>query len=688
MPRPTKRKSQDCFEQALPAAPSPAPPDWWLTPPKDAEGMLYILSARAGQLRAPTAEGKILRELLEQVEKIYESTRDEIKRQYPLAFFKPSYEQSLLLNAWIWGIDFVVCFAANRIGKTASLGVVNPCLWIFPNNPDWEMFSPKLTPSPADLGQTFIENPQELQACNFYKDLQGRPVQILPRPSLSALDLIRFTLKTHPHLAGDPAKSHLDIDSGNAEKFTALRGLIPSAFASAWPRPAIEESGTIWLGAPDNDFHRNIILKEWKKWIPKRCIIKWSESELFFDLSTREGTNPTPTEWRFVCKSYESEDTKWSGSAVYGIILTEGLPPEILNEVKQRIKEHGFGSWDYTPYEARNVGSKTALAFRVFKGEEQLPLRAHIFTRFSARNAPAHILPTTKRDDLIRMWDGKKEGDARLDGIFYSTSPQILSRLDRAFHCLDWSFARLQEEFPSGQIYRGLDPGYDHPSVCCWGYLVPGNVWFIYRYYVERQKTISDRCRDIIRLSNNEQKRQRFGPGPQDFNLIETHPHHNSECPVLTAADYHMFKADENTGQAYSLNYIKEGLVVTESTHMRPEDRAVEIDNKLDRSKYHIHPLTKRAPGAKIFFLINGEGVAAALGKMEALFWDRLASGPNKGEAKDKVPTHKDDELDATCYLVCGPYVWTNYQPRPLNRYLDEEDLASANANSNLQACN
>lgn len=654
--------------------PREEPEAWWHNPPKTMEKMLHVLSIRATQLNKPTEEGVALRALLQIVDVAYEATQQEIQAQYPIAFVKPSYEQSLLLNAWIWGIDFVVCFSANRIGKTAGL-VINGTLWMLPNDPSWEMFSARFLPNPeGKKGSLTVPNPDA--DARFYRDDYGRPVQILPRPDITTLDSIRFALKLHPELMGDPTKSHLEPE--NAEKFARLQELCPEAFTPAWPAPPIQESGTIWLGAPDNDFHRDILLKEWKRWLPVSAITKWSDSELYFEITSESSVNPCPTTFRIVCKSYESEDTKWSGSAVHGIILTEGLQSDILNEVKQRIKVNGFGSWDYTPYEARNTGGKTALAFKVFKGQEQLPLRAYIFTRFSARKAPAHILPTAKKDDLIRMWDGKKEGDARLDGIFYSSSPLILSRLDRAFHCLNWSKDELFDRYPNGQIYRGFDPGYDHPSVCCWGYLVPGNIWFIYRYYSARQTTIKERCRDIIQLSGNALKKQRTGPKKTDYILKEIHPHPESEPVVLTAADYHMFKTDEQSGNPYSLNYIQGGLIVTESTHMAPKDRAIDIDDKLDRSEYHTHPVTGHTPGCRIFFLINGVGVDLALSKMEALFWERLASGPNKGEAKDEVPSHKDDELDATCYLVCSPYTWTNYQPPRINNWIDEEDLMLA----------
>ena len=84
--------------------------------------------------------------------------------------------------------------------------------------------------------------------------------------------------------------------------------------------------------------------------------------------------------------------------------------------------------------------------------------------------------------------------------------------------------------------------------------------------------------------------------------------------------------------------------------------------------------MTKKTPGARVFFLINEPGVDQALSKMESLFWERLQSGPSKGEAKDEVPSHGDDELDATCYLVCAPYTYSSYRPRPNNHFVELEE--------------
>ena len=641
---------------------NPEPP-WWENTPHNLPDALALLEKHQSHLNETTPEGEALRKILAFVEEAYKETQQSIKDQYPHAFFQPSYEQSLLLNCWWTGYTFPVCFSANRIGKTTA-GVLNTILWLFPNNPEWLVFSAALLPN----GEPNPNAPHR-----FYVDHLGREVQTLSRPSIERIKELQAYLTTHPHLVGDPALSHRDPK--NEEKFATLQKCLPHIFQTTgcWPYPPVREGGIIWLGAPDRSFHTDIILREWRRWLPEKSILKWSDTNLDFTISTQETTNPNPTIYRFICKSYESDDTKWSGAAVRAILLTEGITPDILNEVKLRLGDNAFAWWDYTPYEARNIGAKTALAYKVYKKEEQLPLRSFIFTKFSARNAPDHIIPQSKREDMVRALENTDEGSARLDGDFYSTSPQILSHLKRDVHLLPWSLEELRDRIPSLQFYRGLDPGYDHPTVCCFAALAPGNTWFIYRYYVKRNTSIAERCSDIIKASGNHQRKVYWGKQAGQYTLREVHPYPHSIPVVATVADFHLFKADEVSGQSYTLNYVKEGLLLTESTHMRPEDRALEVDKLLSPNPYYTHPLTKRAPAPKIFFLINGEGVSDALGKMESLFWDRLRGGPYKGLEKDRVPTHNDDELDATSYLVCGPYQYTTYQPRRYNEMLDTD---------------
>lgn len=611
-------------------------PDWVENPPEDLESQVFLLDQFAEQINEKSKEGDTLRFLFKETQRIYQEALATLQFNEPQAFWKPSFEQALLLNAWVFGYNFPICFSANRIGKTTAF-VFNGILWIYPNNPQWRAFQ-------------------------RYTDEFGREVEVLPRPPLQNILLLQRFYEEYPELQGDPYQ--LPTHPTNIEKFQKTLQLIPDIFEPAWPKPPIQRGGQIWLGAPDNEFHKRIIMRRWRELLPRSSILKDSETDRMFTVTTASTTNPKTTAHEIICKSYESEDTKWSGDAVQGVILTEGFSQSILNEIKNRITNEGFASWDYTPAEPRNTGAKVALAYRVYKHEEELPLRNFIYVKFSVRNSPEHIIPKEKKADLIRMWEGTAEGKARLDGDFYASSGLVLDKLERTFHCLPWSLQELYEKYPNGRHYRGFDPGRDHPTACAWGYLTTNNLWFIYRFYSRRGTTISQRCQDIIAKSHN--RREQFKTRGGQLLWREVHPFPNSEVITLTAADYHLWKDDETTGLSYTINYIKEGLILTESIHMGPEERGQQANNKLDpnANKFRAHPLTDKPPGSQVFFLINGEGVANALDKFDQIFWDRFKAGDLRGEPKDKVQSHGDDELDALCYLICAPYVWTSFQPK------------------------
>lgn len=611
---------------------------WVEFPPDTIEEIAITLANHGDRIREQSDAGIVLRMLFKQAKHYFDVSLQRAQLAFPIAFWKPSYEQALMLNAWIWGVTFPICFASNRIGKTVGLGVVNAILWCFPNNPSWLMFRP-------------------------YIDHLGRLVQVIPRPKLESLLKLQNFFFKNPFMVGDHYAQ--PFESINRAKFTTLQKYFPDLdLLPAFPSAPIFNSGSLWLGAPDHDWHRHIFMKRWKALLPKASILKWNTTECFFSFQTNSKTNPHPTKFEVDCKSYDSEHTKWSGDAVQGIMLTEGFTQDILNEVKQRIINNGFMSWDYTPAEPRNTGKKVSLAHKVYKGIEQLPLRTFIFTKFSVRNAPEHIIPKEKKADLIRMWDGKPEGKARIDGDFYASSGLVLDKLDRNFHCLNWTLEKLYKEYPDGRNFRGIDPGLDHPTACAWGYLSRNNIWFIYRFYVERGTTIAQRCKDIIRMSNNSRQRLQSKGGRITWQEIHDKP--NSEVFVANPTDYHTFKEDENTGLSYARNYINQGLHITESVHTGPEERAQICNQALDphAHPYLAHPERGVAPGARLFFLTNQPGVAKALDALEELFWDRYKAGDLKGEPKDKVPLHGDNELDGICNLVCGPYAWTATEPQ------------------------
>lgn len=603
--------------------------------PDSLEGCIDLLDRFGVHLEEESQRGEVLRECLSRVEEVSNIKVEKAREENPLAFAKVSYEQALKLNAWVWGINFICDFDANRIGKTAG-SVVNAQLWMFPNDPQWKIFHP-------------------------YIDEWGREVKVLQRPSIQNFLVIQDFLDAHPEMRGDCMKG-LD-DPENAAKFARLQKLLPEAFQPCWPEPSFTEKvNTLWLGAPDVDYHKNIIMPEWRKWLMKP-ILRDSEHDKTFDIKitykTRFG-NWREIEWAIICKSYMSQDTKWSGAAVRGIVLTEGFTADTLNEIRQRFQDKAFASWDYTPYEPRNTGQRSALAHRVYQRKEELPLRFHVYSGFGIDKCPSFILPARKKADLIRQWAGKPQGKARIEGKFYSDTPQALSNLDREFHTLPWSVEELFQKIPNGIRSRAVDLGYDHPTVCVWGLLSPNNDWYIYRVWTQSGFSIGERCQKIIELSGNQRYHHRWGNNPDDYYWVEYHPDAlKSETYLSTIADYHLFKIDEINKQPYIKNYIKEGLIVRPSVTMRPKDRANEVNRLLEKSQFRKHPVIGRTPGSRIYFLINGEGVEEALEKLENLFWARFLQGEKVGQPKDQLQTHGDDEFDAISYLTLWPIRWS-----------------------------
>lgn len=626
----------------MPVTRDKLPDKWWHSSPRNLENCLAILQTdyAIAHLKDPTEEGRQLRKIYRRIQQESKAIAQRARQQNPLAFLKVSWEQALKLNAWVWGITLSIDFDANRKGKTANT-IFNALLWMFPNDPNWQLFSQP------------------------YEDPWQRYVSVIPRPTLRNVLGIQKYLDKHPELAGDPNCQPYDTTSGNAQKFATLQAQIPKLYSPCFPSPPIDDRiNVLWQGSPDVDYHKNIIMPAWRKWLPKASIARDSEYDKKMTLCVAHPQNPNEQfTWDIIFKSYEAKDEKWSGEAVKGILLTEGLKPSHLNEIKQRFMEDGFGSWDYTPYEPRNTGSKVALAYKVFRGQEPLPLKPYVFTGFGIEKTPDFILPDQKKADLIRMWENKPEGQARIKGLFYSSSPVVLSNLDPQFHCVSWSKEELFDRFPDGRLYRGLDPGYDHPTCAVWALLNKTNTWFIYRVFSESNLSLGQRCQKIIQLSGNARQKRKFGPGEDDYYYEETHPNPTSERCILTIADWHTFKADERTKQPYATNYTREGLVLVPSVTLGPRERAQQFDKKLEPDLFRPHPVTKTPPGAKVYFLNLETGVAAALEKLSNIFWARYLTGDRKGDPKDEVQEHEDDEFDAISYVVCSPYRWSSYVP-------------------------
>lgn len=609
---------------------------WYQTPPDQIslEDAAQILNDPDSHKLFPNQTTSLIQSLQQRILQIKEQSQ----QQNPLAWFQPSYEQTLKLNAWIMGIDYIIDFDANRIGKTAG-GVVNALLWIIPNDPEWVMFQP-------------------------FTDHLNRTYRTIPRPSIHTLKALRAHHAAHsPPLTGDP-RAPLDAPQ-NIPIVEATLSFIHQH--TPLPPHSIPRIRTIWVGGPDHKWNEENIIAEWKKWTPPIFITKpYAAHHNTLEITT---PHPSPTKTTpsikttIIFKSYDSEDTKWSGGAVDGIQLSEGVPQSIFNEVKQRFKYPAFGSWDYTPYEPRNTAGKSALAHKVFTGEEPLPLHPYIYSGFGIKDTPTYIMDDDKRNDLIRNWEGRPEGDARIKGIFYTSSPIVLKNYSPSIHALplDITLETLRKKYAPYPLilFRGIDPGWGHVTAAAWMALAPDNTKFIYQIYSESQRSIEERCTDIINLSGNKRVPNPNTSLPGYFKEEVTNP--ATTAIRLTWIDYHTFKTDENTKRPFALNYNNNGLIVRPSITFGPKERGQMLNDLLMPQAHLPHPATNRPPGSKIYFLMSGSGVSAAVHKISNIFYQTYEKGEKRGLTKDAIQDYDDDELDAICYVTCPTIVYHSF---------------------------
>lgn len=565
------------------------------------------------------------KELLECIKKRVVEEKERAKEQNGLAWIQPSFEQTLKLNCWWCGIDYVVDFDANRIGKTTDK-VINLALWTLPNDPEWILFK-------------------------YHIDHKGRRFQTLRRPPISAIQKIRDFLREN-EFQPDP---RLPFDHpDNILIFNQVVNFINTNLKSF---PLHAKKRTYWVGAPDKDYNKDIIMPEFKKWIPSHVIDSISIYDGKMKLKFQDKKDRI-CEVQIIFKSYDSEDTKFSGAAVDGIMMTEGIPKDIFNELRQRYKYPAFGSWDYTPYEPRNTAGKSALAHKAFKDPSILPLTPFVFSGFGIEDAPDYILPDEKRKTLIKNWKDDPQGDARIRGIFYSSSPVILKNYQPNVHALQISFEELRARYAPRPLilFRGVDPGWGHVTACAWMALAPDNTRYIYKFYSESQRSIGERCDDIIRASGNIRI-----PHPKNPNLWIEKIEDTKNKVQITYIDYHSFKTDENTKRPFAHYYTENGLIVRPSITYGPAERATKLNDMLQLAPHLPHPITKQPPGSRLFFLCREPGVAEALQKMENLFWQTFEKGEKRGLTKDTVQDYDDDELDATCYVACPQLSYSSF---------------------------
>jgi hypothetical protein len=614
----------------------------------------------------------------------------------PLAHALPSYLQSLKLNSWLTGRNFLLDFENNRQGKTAA-SVIRANLFMCPPDPIAKLFK-----AHEEINPLTAENPHK------YQVLPPAPIKcIIEMDDNDPLnDLDPFLSHLHPKnlkiflkaIKESQLLEHIRMDFDESGIYTpTAKSKIQSSFFPTNPRNLeldniLPNDHSAWHCSPDHKKFKAVCAKAWMRWTPPAWIKSYQEHDGIMKLSYPNGLS-----LEILSKSYDSSDDAFQGDAVRMILITEGPPKSKWEEIKLRFEYPALGSFDYTAAEPSNTNEASHLAEQIYKKKEEVPMYPICFSGFGIHFAPPHILPTAKKNDMIRMYSGKPEAEARLWGKFYTTTPRALHALDRDFHCLPLDFNSFVKQYYPGFDhdpsikFRGYDEGSDSPSACVWAALMPDDVWVVYRAWEQRKLTTEQTCKAIITLSGNTRK-ERTAPasGDRSRSLDKWYREEQTgEKIVMTIADYHIFKEDKNSGKTHARDYAQQGLILRASITAGPEERVLMLNNKL--TPYIDENFPDRKPQPKIVFLMKEPGVANMIDIFEEWYWERYVQGPNKDEPKDKVSDKNDHLADALCYVVLSPFRWSaslarqsyrnQFQSKPDEKYMEQLKEFYENAN-------
>lgn len=589
----------------------------------DLDGRMAIMQGLKSQIEAeerdPTEEEReAILEMVEEIEDVMELWQRAVMGECPIGFFKPSWEQAQILNAWSPeyepdaapnGYRSVCCYSANRIGKSA-ICVIDTLLWCLPNDPSWDLFIP-------------------------HEDHLGRGTyQVLMRP--------------------DWERWH-------------RRGRMVYPGTAAPPKGACE----IWHGVGrDDDWHNKMWL-EYKKWMPQKFY--GTRTDGLRAIFKQEKRFETCFGHNIVGMSMNAESEAWAGKAAWRVNIDEGMTKAIMNEALTRITDGGYFHQSYTPADPANIGEKSRVAKLLYTQPQKYPLvgQAKFFVRFALKDAPDWIVPPGKRaDDIKRFSAMGKEGKVRSEGGFFDTSPVVFSNFNRSLNVLPWTGQEIRERFKDGILLRGFDEGTANPSATVWYLLTRSNEWVAFQEWEQAGLSVSDRCTRVIELSGNTREIIRWAETEEARRYREVMGH---MIIRKTYGDSKMFKRNpERVEDDWTDTYRKAGLSLEKAAVLPPKARCDYINDLLrpDPTRKHLLQYDPRykegkltaeqmeianGPGTRFYVSIECEKL---IERLENYLWQQISTGPNKGYFTDK-PEDKDDHIvDAACYVPISKYRW------------------------------
>lgn len=371
------------------------------------------------------------------------------------------------------------------------------------------------------------------------------------------------------------------------------------------------------------DHVENVLLPMYKDLIPPGRVKQW-----FSKTSKKiELTNAS----KFIIRTYEQDIEEWKSGNSQFAHLDEECPWNVMNEVIARSMSLNGKIFITVALDDADVSwlpDACENPMKVFGTDSFMHFKMGI------EDVPDEIVPQESKQMVYNQYDNTPLRLAVRKGEWARLSGRWWNRFDVEKHVI--------EPFPIPEHWlkwRFIDAGFTAPTACIWVAMHPNGDIFCYREYYKSERTIDERCRDIIELSNN--KRQRDG----DFFVeVET-----KEKYVTTHLDHHEFKKDAITGDDLSYHYLQAGLSVLPSTTLGQEARR-EVTNRwleVNMNKKHFVTHERGAPNVYIFNICTNLIFEAQTKSVKRESSDRSSI------SERKIQNRSDHAMDCVEYACC-----------------------------------
>lgn len=273
--------------------------------------------------------------------------------------------------------------------------------------------------------------------------------------------------------------------------------------------------GPLELGFASSNWNvvSRVLWPEIKKWIPKYELGDYDPRlKKHRDIAWRVDPSITlscGTKIFFFC--YEQEQAPFESQALDRWYWDEQGDEAKFDGGDERLRtrkgRHVFGMTPHKVEGRPDTGARSWI-HKMVTGQRTKGHRVGVH-HISIRDVPDWVYPESGKLEAYQKWVEQplmennqkaiKEGRARFYGEWHDAAGLVYDEWDENVHVID------PFQIPDHWTrYRAIDHGVKNPTACLWGAVSPEGDICLYREYYKAGLTVSENCRNIIKLSGNE----------------------------------------------------------------------------------------------------------------------------------------------------------------------------------------